>query len=157
MAIEKVKAYFKEYHRDDDIIEFSQSSATVELAALALGCAPQCIAKTLSFYKGEKAILIVTAGDAKIDNQKYKNYFLEKAKMLKAEEVEVFIGHGVGGVCPFAVNEGVAVYLDISLKRFDCVYPAAGSANSAIALDLEALELHSKALGWVDVCKNWHN
>jgi len=157
MAIEKVKAYFKEYHKDDDVIEFSQSSATVELAARALGCAPERIAKTLSFYWGEKAILIVTAGDAKIDNQKYKDYFHEKAKMLKAEDVETFIGHSIGGVCPFGVNDGIAVYLDISLKRFDIVYPAAGSANSAIALDLEALAIHSKAVAWVDVCKNWHD
>jgi len=156
MAIETVKAYFKEHHMEDAVIEFTKSSATVELAALALGCEPARIAKTLSFYMGENAVLIVTAGDAKIDNQKYKEHFQEKAKMLKYEDVETLIGHGVGGVCPFAVNEGVAIYLDVSLKRFDTVYPAAGSANSAIALTLEALAFHSKALGWVDVCKNWH-
>ena len=155
MAIEKVKAYFKEHHMDSQVIEFEQSSATVELAALALECAPERIAKTLSFTLGDSAILIVTAGDAKIDNQKYKEHFNEKAKMLKYEEVEAHIGHGVGGVCPFGVNEGIAIYLDISLKRFDIVYPAAGSANSAIALDLKALEFHSRAIGWVDVCKNW--
>lgn len=155
MAIEKVKAYFKAHHMDEHVIEFEQSSATVELAALALGCAPERIAKTLSFFVSDKAILIVAAGDAKIDNQKYKERFNEKAKMLKYEEVEAHIGHGVGGVCPFGVNEGIAIYLDISLKRFDIVYPAAGSANSAIALDLKALEFHSNAVGWVDVCKNW--
>lgn len=140
---------------EKQVVEFAVSSATVELAAAALACAPERIAKSLTFYGEESAILIVTAGDAKVDNQKFKERFNMKAKMLKAEDVEPLIGHGIGGVCPFGVNANVHIYLDISLKRFDVVYPAAGSANSAIALDLEALEVHAKALGWVDVCKNW--
>lgn len=140
---------------EEQVVEFAVSSATVELAAAALACAPERIAKSLTFYGEESAILIVTAGDAKVDNQKFKERFNMKAKMLKAEDVEPLIGHGIGGVCPFGVNAHVHIYLDISLKRFDVVYPAAGSANSAIALDLEALEVHAKALGWVDVCKNW--
>ncbi len=140
---------------EKQVVEFAVSSATVELAAAALACAPERIAKSLTFYGEESAILIVTAGDAKVDNQKFKERFNMKAKMLKAEDVEPLIGHGIGGVCPFGVNAHVHIYLDISLKRFDVVYPAAGSANSAIALDLEALEVHAKALGWVDVCKNW--
>ncbi|ARU48376.1 YbaK/EbsC family protein [Sulfurospirillum diekertiae] len=155
MAIEKVKAYFKIYEMESQVIEFAVSSATVELAAAALACAPERIAKSLTFYGEESAILIVTAGDAKVDNQKFKEHFNMKAKMLKAEDVEPLIGHAIGGVCPFGVNANVHIYLDISLKRFDVVYPAAGSANSAIALDLKSLEVHSKALGWVDVCKNW--
>lgn len=157
MAIEKVKAYFKTHAMEKSVVEFQASSATVELAAAALCCAPERIAKSLSFYAEEGAILIVVAGDAKVDNQKFKEHFNFKAKMLKAEDVELLIGHGIGGVCPFAVNEKVQVYLDISLKRFDVVYPAAGSSNSAIALDLEALEFHARSLGWVDVCKNWHD
>ena len=157
MALEKVKAYFRTQGMEERVIEFQESSATVELAAAALCCAPERIAKSLSFYGEESAILIVVAGDAKVDNQKFKEQFNLKAKMLKAEDVEPLIGHGIGGVCPFGVNEKVQVYLDISLKRFDMVYPAAGSSNSAIALDLEALEVHSKALSWVDVCKNWQN
>jgi prolyl-tRNA editing enzyme YbaK/EbsC (Cys-tRNA(Pro) deacylase) len=155
MAIEKVKAYFRAFDMEEQLVEFAVSSATVELAAAALACAPERIAKSLTFYGEESAILIVTAGDAKVDNQKFKERFNMKAKMLKAEDVEPLIGHGIGGVCPFGVNANVHIYLDISLKRFDVVYPAAGSANSAIALDLEALEVHAKALGWVDVCKNW--
>lgn len=155
MAIEKVKAYFRAFNMEKQVVEFAVSSATVELAAAALACAPERIAKSLTFYGEESAILIVTAGDAKVDNQKFKERFNMKAKMLKAEDVEPLIGHGIGGVCPFGVNAHVHIYLDISLKRFDVVYPAAGSANSAIALDLEALEVHAKALGWVDVCKNW--
>lgn len=155
MAIEKVKAYFRAFNMEEQVVEFAVSSATVELAAAALACAPERIAKSLTFYGEESAILIVTAGDAKVDNQKFKERFNMKAKMLKAEDVEPLIGHGIGGVCPFGVNAHVHIYLDISLKRFDVVYPAAGSANSAIALDLEALEVHAKALGWVDVCKNW--
>lgn len=155
MAIEKVKAYFRAFNMEEQVVEFAVSSATVELAAAALACAPERIAKSLTFYGEESAILIVTAGDAKVDNQKFKERFNMKAKMLKAEDVEPLIGHGIGGVCPFGVNANVHIYLDISLKRFDVVYPAAGSANSAIALDLEALEVHAKALGWVDVCKNW--
>jgi len=157
MALADVKAYFRAYGMEEQVIEFEVSSATVELAAAALKCAPERIAKTLSFYGEKSALLIVAAGDAKVDNQKFKEHFKIKAKMLKMEDVESLIGHGIGGVCPFAVNENVPVYLDISLKRFDVVYPAAGSANSAIALDLKALEVYSKAVGWVDVCKNWHD
>lgn len=157
MAIEKVKDYFKTHAMETQVVEFDVSSATVELAAQALGCAPERIAKSLSFYAEEGVLLIVAAGDAKVDNQKFKEQFNLKAKMLKPEDVEPLIGHGIGGVCPFALNAGVSVYLDISLKRFDVVYPAAGSSSSAIALDLDALTFHSKALGWVDVCKNWHD
>lgn len=157
MAIEKVKAYFEQFGMADKVLELPQSSATVELAAQALGCEPERIAKTLSFRTQEGVILIVAAGDAKVDNAKYKQAFHEKAKMLTAQEVEPSVGHGIGGVCPFAVRDGVQVYLDASLKRFDVVYPAAGSANSAISLTLPQLELYSKSKGWVDVCKGWGN
>ena len=153
MSIEKVKEYFKKYNMENRILEFSESSATVELAAKAANCEPKRIAKTLSFMVGEEPILIVVAGNAKIDNAKYKAEFLKKAKMLAFEEVEEIIGHPVGGVCPFAINEGVKVYLDESLKRFDTVYPACGSANSAIELTIEELEKYSNFLKWVDVCK----
>ena len=153
MSLEKVKEYFKKYNMENRILEFSESSATVELAAKAANCEPKRIAKTLSFMVGEEPILIVVAGDAKIDNAKYKAEFLKKAKMLAFEEVEEIIGHPVGGVCPFAINEGVKVYLDESLKRFDTVYPACGSANSAIELTIEELEKYSNFLKWVDVCK----
>jgi prolyl-tRNA editing enzyme YbaK/EbsC (Cys-tRNA(Pro) deacylase) len=155
MAIERVKNYFSRHGMEEEVIEFEVSSATVELAALALGCEPKQIAKTLSFYDHTGAILVVTAGDAKIDNQKFKEHFNLKAKMLRAEEVEPLIGHGIGGVCPFGVNDGVRIFLDVSLKRFEKVYPAAGSANSAIAMSIPSLEIHSKALGWIDVCKEW--
>lgn len=156
MAIERVKAYFKTCGMEDAVVEFDVSSATVELAASALGCEPKRIAKTLSFYDEEGVLLVVAAGDAKIDNQKFKNYFGFKAKMLKAEEVEPLVGHGIGGVCPFALNHNVKVFLDTSLRRFQTVFPAAGSANSAIELDLKALEEHAKALAWIDVCKEWN-
>ena len=139
MAIEKVKAYFREYGMEERIQEFDVSSATVELAAKALRCEPQRIAKTLSFMVENEAVLIVTAGDAKIDNPKYKAKFGKKAKMLLLDEVEILVGHAVGGVCPFAVNEGVIVYLDISLKRFETVFPACGSSNSAIELTFQML------------------
>ncbi len=132
MAIEKVRAYFKEHGMEERVQEFDVSSATVELAARALHCEPQRIAKTLSFMAGDQVVLIVTAGDAKIDNPKYKAKFGKKAKMLSPDKVETIVGHAVGGVCPFAVNEGVKVYLDVSLKRFDTVFPACGSPNSAI-------------------------
>lgn len=155
MSIERVKAYFQEYHMEDKILEFDVSSATVELAAAALGCEPQRIAKTLSFMLGDRAILICTAGDAKIDNQKYKEKFGTKAKMLSLEEVEEMTGHAVGGVCPFAVKEGVEVYLDVSLKRFETVYPACGSSNSAIELTIPELEKYSGYTEWVDVCKGY--
>ena len=153
MAIEKVRAYFKTKGMEERIREFEVSSATVALAAQALGCDENRIAKTLSFHVGEKVVLIVAAGDAKIDNPKYKAFFGAKAKMLAYEEAEELIGHAVGGVCPFAVNEGVEVYLDESLKRFETVFPACGSSNSAIELTINELEQHSGFISWIDVCK----
>lgn len=153
MSVEKVREYFKKYNIEDRIQEFEESSATVELAAKALKCEPKRIAKTLSFKIDDKSILIVVAGDAKIDNSKYKAQFNKKAKMLKYDEVLNLIGHPVGGVCPFAINDGVEVYLDESLKRFKTVYPACGSSNSAIELSIEELEKYSNYSSWVDVCK----
>ena len=153
MAIEKVRGYFKQFGIEDRIQEFSVSSATVELAAKALGCKPEKIAKSMSFSVDGKPIIIVCAGDAKIANPKYKLQFNTKAKMLAFDEVEEKIGHAVGGVCPFALNDGVDVYLDESLKRFDTVYPACGSSNSAIGLTIEELEKYSNFKKWVDVCK----
>lgn len=155
MSIERVKAYFKEFGMEEKIQEFQVSSATVELAAKALGCQPQRIAKTLSFLVDGHAILIVAAGDTKIDNPKYKAQFGAKAKMLSPDQVEELVGHGVGGVCPFAVNEGVKVYLDVSLKRFDTVFPACGSSNSAIELSMDEMEKYSGYEEWVDVCKGY--
>lgn len=153
MSIERVRAFFAEKGIQERIREFTVSSATVELAALALGCEGARIAKTLSFALGERTVLIVAAGDAKVDNHKYKERFGAKAKMLPASEVEARVGHAVGGVCPFAVNDGVEVYLDSSLLRFKTVFPACGSANSAIELTLPELEALSSSLGYVDVCK----
>lgn len=153
MSIEKVRAYFSELGIADKIQEFPVSSATVELAAQALNCDPCRIAKTLSFHLGDRVILIVAAGDVKIDNAKYKAQFGGKAKMLSHEEAGLLVGHAVGGVCPFAVNEGVEVYLDESLKRFTTVFPACGSSNSAIELTIPELEQYSKYTSWVDVCK----
>lgn len=153
MAIEKVRAFFSERGFEDRIQEFDVSSATVELAAAALDCEGCRIAKTLSFRVGERVVLIVAAGDVKIDNHKYKAQFGTKASMLAFDEVEALIGHAVGGVCPFAVNDGVEVYLDESLKRFETVFPACGSANSAIELSIAELEKLSGSLGWIDVCK----
>ena len=153
VSIEKVKAYFAAVGVENRILEFPVSSATVELAAQALNCAPQRIAKTLSFMVGENPILIVAAGDAKIDNPKYKAQFSQKAKMLSFDQAEELIGHAVGGVCPFAVNEGVTVYLDTSLKRFETVFPACGSSNSAIELTIPELEQYSGYTSWIDVCK----
>lgn len=153
MAIERVREYMKQYHMEDKILEFEVSSATVQLAAVAVGCEPERIAKTLSFMVNENPILIVVAGDAKIDNPKYKAMFHTKAKMLHAEEVESLIGHAVGGVCPFGINEGVTVYLDESLKRFTTVFPACGSSNSAIELTIPELEKVSGYDSWIDVCK----
>ncbi len=155
MAIDKVKAYFREYGMEERVQEFDVSSATVELAAKALHCEPQRIAKTLSFMVEHEAALIVTAGDAKIDNSKYKAKFGKKAKMLPLDAVETLVGHAVGGVCPFAVNEGVKVYLDVSLKRFETVFPACGSSNSAIELTIMELEEYSGYMEWVDVCKGY--
>ena len=153
MAIEKVKAFFASHGIEDRVLELDSSSATVELAAQALHCEPCRIAKTLSFLVGGAPILIVTAGDAKIDNSKYKKQFGTKAKMLTPDEAVELVGHAVGGVCPFAVNEGVTVYLDESLKRFETVFPACGSSNSAIELTLAELEKYSSFTSWVDVCK----
>ncbi|MGN0479684.1 MAG: YbaK/EbsC family protein [Hominenteromicrobium sp.] len=153
MAIEKVKAYFKAYGMESRILEFDVSSATVELAAEALHCAPGRIAKTLSFSVHGDPILIVAAGDTKIDNAKYKAQFGTKAKMLSAEEAAEKIGHAVGGVCPFAVQDGVVTYLDVSLKRFETVFPACGSSNSAIELTIPELEQYSACAAWIDVCK----
>ena len=155
MAIEKVKTYFSQFGIEDRIQEFEVSSATVELAAQALNCEPCRIAKTLSFMVEDHPILIVTAGDAKIDNRKYKAKFGTKAKMLTPQEAEELVGHAVGGVCPFAVNGGVTVYLDESLKRFETVFPACGSSNSAIELSIPELERYSGFESWVDVCKGW--
>ncbi|MBQ9009868.1 MAG: YbaK/EbsC family protein [Clostridia bacterium] len=157
MAIDKVKAYFEKFGMADRVREFDVSSATVELAAQALGCEPCRIAKTLSFLVDGHAILIVAAGDAKVDNPRYKAQFGTKAKMLTPEEAETLVGHAVGGVCPFAVNEGVRIYLDESLKRFPTVFPACGSSNSAIELSIEELEKVSGFTSWVDVCKNWQS
>lgn len=153
MSIEKVRAYLKTKGFADRMQEFTVSSATVELAAQALGCEGCRIAKTLSFSVGEKVVLIVAAGDTKIDNPKFKAQFATKAKMLPFDEVEEKVGHAAGGVCPFAVNDGVEVYLDESLKRFETVYPAVGSASSAIELTCEELEILSNPVTWVDVCK----
>lgn len=153
MAIEKVKEYFKAYGMEERVMEKDGSSATVEEAAEVLGCVPGRIAKTLSFHVGEDVILIVTAGDKKIDNKKYRTEFGSKAHMLKFEEVEPLVGHAVGGVCPFAVNEGVRVYLDESLKEYETVYPAAGSGNSMIELTISELEKYSLCKKWIDVCK----
>ncbi|MDU5099506.1 MAG: YbaK/EbsC family protein [Peptoniphilus grossensis] len=154
MSIEKVKNYFKDFGIEDRIREFETSSATVELAAAALNCQPERIAKSLSFIVKDKPVIIVTAGDVKIDNKKFKEFFATKAKMIDKDRVEELIGHEVGGVCPFAINEGVEVYLDKSLKRFVTVFPACGSSNSAIELSIEELEKCSNYKAWLDVCKN---
>ena len=153
MSIERARAHLAKYGLEDRIRELTVSSATVALAAEALGCEPARIAKTLSFENGEGAILVIAAGDARIDNAKFKHRFGIKAHMLSAERVEPLIGHGVGGVCPFGVNEGIPVYLDESLRRFDTVYPAAGTAASAVMLTPLELERASEADGWVDVTK----
>jgi len=155
MAIEKVRAFMKENGMAERILEFEVSSATVELAAQAVGTQAERIAKSLTFSVNEEPIMIVAAGDARIDNPKYKAAFETKAKMLTPDEVLEKIGHAIGGVCPFAVKEGVKVYLDESLKRFESVFPACGSSNSAIELTIPELEKLSGALGWVDVCKGW--
>lgn len=155
MSIEKVKEYFKNFGIENRILEFDVSSATVELAAQALGCEGCRIAKTISFMVDGGAVLIVCAGDAKIDNAKYKAYFGTKAKMLSYEEASELIGHAVGGICPFATNEGVKIYLDESLKRFETVFPACGSSNSAIELTIPELEKYSSYIDWIDVCKSW--
>lgn len=153
MSIEKVREYLSNFGVEDRILEFSVSSATVELAAQALGCEPCQIAKSMAFQMGEGAILIVAAGDVKIDNSKFKAEFSAKAKMVQFNDVEQAVGHAAGGVCPFAIKENVKVYLDESLKRFDTVYPACGSSNSAIGLSIPELEKFSSFEKWVDVCK----
>lgn len=153
MAIEKVREYFRQLGIADRIKEFDVSSATVELAAQALGCEGKRIAKSLTFLVDGKAVLIVAAGDAKINNSKFKAQFHTKAKMLTSQQVDEMIGHSIGGVCPFAINSGVSVYLDESLKRFETVFPACGSSNSAIELTVDELLRYSGAIDWVDVCK----
>lgn len=153
MAIQKVREYFNQFGMEGRILEFEVSSATVALAAQALNCEPDRIAKTLSFRVGEDCILIVTAGGAKIDNAKYKAQFHTKAKMLTPEEAVELVGHAVGGVCPFGVKDGVTAYLDVSLKAYQTVFPACGSDNSAIELTIDELEKYSNSQGWIDVCK----
>ncbi len=155
MSIEKARAWLAQFGADGRILELEQSSATVALAAEALGCAPERIAKTLSFMLDTHPVLIVAAGDARIDNHRYKAQFGCKAKMLSAEQAAELVGHAVGGVCPFGVNEGTKVFLDESLRRFETVFPACGSSNSAIQLTIPELEKFSASLGWVNVCKDW--
>ncbi|WP_019243336.1 MULTISPECIES: YbaK/EbsC family protein [Bacillus] len=153
MAIDQVRQHFHNLNLEDKILEFNQSSATVELAAEALNVIPARIAKTLSFKDGEGAILVVAAGDVKIDNKKFKSEFGYKAKMLSPEEVLEETGHAIGGVCPFGLKKTLKVYLDESMKRFDTLFPACGSSNSAIELTCDEIETYSKAEKWVDVCK----
>ncbi len=155
MSIERVRQYFEPYGMADRIREFPVSSATVELAAAALGCEGCRIAKTLSFSVDGAAVLIVAAGDARVDNGKFKAFFHTKARMLSPQEAADLVGHAVGGVCPFGVNEGVTTYLDVSLRRFETVFPACGSSNSAIELTMPELEKYSQAKAWIDVCKGW--
>lgn len=155
MSIEKVRAFFREKGIEDRVQEFPVSSATVELAAQALGVEGKRIAKTLSFLVGDQCVLIVAAGDAKVDNAKFKAQFHTKAKMLPHDLVPEYVGHAVGGVCPFAVKEGVAVYLDESLRRFETVFPACGSSNSAIELTIPGLMAYADTDAWIDVCKGW--
>jgi ybaK/ebsC protein len=155
MSLEKVKQYFDTLGLGQRIHVLDQSSATVEEAAIAVGCEPERIAKTMSFLLGDDPILIVTAGDARVDNKKYKDYFHQKAKMIPGELVENYIGHAPGGVCPFAIPQGTKVFLDISLKRFAIVYPAAGTSNSAVDLSIKELEDSSGYTAWIDVCKGW--
>ncbi len=153
MSVDKVKKYFAGYGMESRVLEFDVSSATVELAAAALNCEPGRIAKTLSFLVGEQPILIVSAGDVKIDNAKYKATFGKKAKMITQEQVTELIGHAVGGVCPFAINPGVDIYLDASLKKYETAFPACGSSNSAIELTIPEMEKYSGYKEWIDVCK----
>lgn len=158
MSLKSVKEYFKQFNKENDIVEHKMSSATVELAAEAVGVIPARIAKTLSFKnkEGDSGILVVTAGDAKIDNKKFKSEFGFKSKMLTPEEVLEYIGHEIGGVCPFALKkDDVKVYLDVSMRRFDTIFPAAGSSNSSIKLTCDELEKFSNATKWVDICKGY--
>lgn len=156
MSFEKVKSYFEDLGLGSKVKRLNESSATVEEAAKAIGCEPKQIAKTMSFLLEETPILIVTAGDARIDNSKYKQYFHKKAKMISSDQVEDLVGHAPGGVCPFAVYPEVEVYLDISLKRFEKVYPAAGDGHSAVELTLDELEKYSGAKAWIDSSKDWY-
>ena len=153
MSLEKVKQYFRGVGLEDRVKVLAQSSATVEAAAIAVGCEPARIAKTMSFLVGDEAILIVAAGDVKIDNKKYKEVFHQKAKMIPFDEVEQYVGHAPGGVCPFVLPEGVKVFLDVSLRRFEIVYPAAGTGSSAVELSVDELAIYSKMSEWIDVCK----
>lgn len=155
MSFENAKIYLKEAGLEQRIIVLEKSSATVEEAAEALGCQPKQIAKTMSFLVNDEPVLIVTAGDAKIDNKKYKNIFHQKAKMIPGDQVEIRTGHAPGGVCPFAVHPEVTAYLDVSLKRFEKIYPACGDGHSAVDLSPEELEIYAHSAGWVDVCKDW--
>lgn len=155
MSLEKAVRHLARYGLKERVQQFDVSSATVELAAQALGCEPAHIAKSLSFLVGDGAVLVVAAGDAKVDNPRFKAQFHTKAKMLTPGEVEAMVGHAVGGVCPFAVNPGVKIYLDASLRRFETVFPACGSSNSAIELTISELEQYSRFDAWVDVCKGW--
>lgn len=155
MSIERVREYFEKENIKASIMEFDVSSATVELAAQAVGCEPMCIAKTMAFKINESAILVITAGDAKVDNAKYKKQFGTKAKMVPVDELEELVGHAIGGVCPFGINDGIAVYMDESLKRFETVFPACGSANSAVEVTIPELEQYAKTTAWVNVCKGW--
>ena len=155
MSLEQVKQYFDSLGLGQRVHELAQSSATVEEAAVAVGCEPERIAKTMSFLLGEEPILIVTAGDARIDNKKYKEHFHQKAKMIPGELVEQYVGHAPVGVCPFVVPEKTRVFLDVSLKRFEIVYPAAGTSNSAVELSIKELEDCSRSREWIDVCKDW--
>ena len=159
MSVEKVRAYLAPFGKSDAVMEFSVSSATVELAAQALGVEPACIAKTLSFQSrsGDGCLLVVMAGDAKVDNPKFKACFGFKARMLSHEDALLYTGHAVGGVCPFALPENVPVYLDVSMRRFPVIYPAAGSASSAVPMTCEELTRCSRAASWVDVCKGWQD
>ena len=156
MSIEKARKHLSRWGKDSLVVEHEVSSATVELAAQALGTEPGRIAKTLSFLNGERTLLVVAAGDARVDSSKFKKAFgLKKARMVPAEEVEPRIGHAIGGVCPFGVNEGVDVWLDESLRRYATVFPACGSSNSSIELSLDELAEYSEACGWADVCRDW--
>lgn len=155
MAFNKAKKHLEKYNLDSKIIVLKESSATVKDAALALNCEEKMIAKSLTFKLNDQVIMILAAGDAKIDNSKYKAEFKEKAKMLTPDEVDKLIGHSIGGVCPFGINENVLVYLDESLKRFEIVYPACGTANSAVKLRIEELEQASNYQKWINVCKDW--
>ena len=158
MSIERARKHLSRWGKDSMVVEHEASSATVELAALALGTNAARIAKTLSFLNGERTLLVVAAGDARVDSAKFKKAFgLKKARMVPAEEVEPRIGHAIGGVCPFGVNKGVDVWLDESLRRFTTVFPACGSSNSSIELSLDELAECSEACGWADVCKDWQD